>query len=195
MYSKSTKSPLFILVGPSGAGKSSFLKKILEDFPEVFSRIITNTTRSMRQGEFTGNPYYFIKEEVFAQRVKDSYFLEWAVVHGRYYGTPKSQVEELWERGLVPITDLDIKGALSIKALFPSAITIFIMPPCITELKKRVMERDILKSDNAELRLRMENAETEVSRAKELDYQIVNDDFFEAYNKIKKLIEDYLNTL
>lgn len=181
---------MFIVVGPSGAGKSSFLEKVIQEV-DVLRDAITCTTRSMRKGEAQGEPYFFISKEEFEDRIKKGYFVEWANVHGKLYGTPKEQITRAWEDGKALIMDVDIQGAKSLKNEFPQeAVTIFIKPLSINVLRQRVLSREGKAPEDIEVR--MANAEKELAVASEFDYQVVNDQFEESYTQFKKIIEDSL---
>lgn len=183
------KTRMIIVAAPSGAGKSSFLARAIEDFPRLRDTV-TFTTRAMRAGESEGNPYHFVTESHFRQLLSEDFFVESATVHGNLYGTPFYQLEEAWRDGKVIIMDVDVQGADTFRSKFPDAKTIFILPPSIEELRRRVILRD--KKVPADLEVRMGNAAQEIARAPEYDYQIVNDDFEKSYGQFKKIIEDLL---
>jgi guanylate kinase len=183
------KVKMIIVAAPSGAGKSSFLDKICKEDTRLFDTI-TCTTRKMRQGESQGRPYYFLERSDFEKKVEQGYFIEYAVVHNNLYGTPISQIEEAWQAGKTVIMDVDVQGADTFKAKFPESVTIFIIPPSIEELRRRVTKRDGQIPQDLEVRMR--NAELEMKRAKEFDFQIVNDDFEKSYLEFKKIVENLL---
>ncbi|MGE0762056.1 MAG: guanylate kinase [Bdellovibrionales bacterium] len=184
------KQPMIILIGPSGVGKSSFLEQALRDFSRLRDTV-TFTTRAMRQGESEGNPYHFVSKERFEQLIEESFFIEHARVHDNWYGTPYSQLEEAWLADEVVIMDVDVQGANTFKTKFPTALTVFILPPSIEALRHRVLKREAGRPPK-DLDLRMQNAAKEMSEAGRFDHQIVNDQFAPAYGQLKKLIEDYL---
>jgi guanylate kinase len=180
-------SSLIIVVGPSGAGKSSFVERAVEEMP-ILVDVITCTTRKMREGERQGYPYHFLQLEDFQKKINAGYFVEYAKVHDNYYGTPKNQIEQTWAEGKAVIMDVDVQGAETFLKKYPQqAKAIFILPPSIDILRKRVILRD--KCEPHDLDLRMENGKKEMSRANEFDYQLVNDDFEVAFSKFKKIIE------
>ena len=185
------KKPMLIIVGPSGAGKSTFVDKICEDY-SLFEDIITYTTRAMRKGESEGNPYHFVSTEEFQRLISENFFVEWALVHDNHYGTSLKQMEEAWAKGHAVIMDVDVQGAKTYKSKFPEAVTVFILPPSIDELRQRVSLRDQGKTKNIELR--MKNAEIEIKQAGDFDYQITNDEFPSAYDSLKKIIEENFET-
>ena len=181
---------MIIIAAPSGAGKSSFVSRITKEIPRLCDTV-TYTTREMRAGESEGNPYHFISRSEFEQKLKDDFFVEWAVVHGNLYGTPYHQIREAWERSQVVIMDVDVQGAETFKRKFPQdAVSIFILPPSIEELRRRVVKRD--GKIPKDLEVRMANAEKEIGRAREFDYQLVNEDFENSYREFKKIIEEIL---
>src|SRR4051812_44615466 len=117
------KTRMIVVAAPSGAGKSSFVEKTAKEDPRLVD-IITYTTRPMRKGESQGNPYYYISEEEFKAKIEQNFFVEWAHVHNRMYGTPYDQLEAAWNKGLCVIMDIDVQGTATFKAKFPDAVTI-----------------------------------------------------------------------
>ncbi len=181
---------MIIIAAPSGAGKSSFVARVTRDVPRLRDTV-TYTTRAMRAGESEGQPYHFVSKEKFETLVKEDYFVEFAIVHGNLYGTPYYQIREAWDRNEVVIMDVDVQGAETFKRKFPNdAVSIFILPPSIEELRRRVAKRD--GKIPADMEIRMTNAEKEIQRALEFDYRLVNDDFEKSYRQFKKIIEDLL---
>lgn len=189
MKSSIGQTRMIIVVAPSGAGKSSFVDRIIVDFP-ILRDTVTYTTRKMRTGESEGIPYHFVSLEKFEELKKQNFFVEWAHVHANMYGTPFYQIDDAFKRKEVVIMDVDVQGADTFKAKYPDAKTIFILPPSIEELRRRVVKRDKKVPDDLEIR--MKNAEKEIARAEEYDFRIVNDDFEASYAKFKKIIEDLL---
>lgn len=183
------KTRLIIVAAPSGAGKSTFVEKISNEI-EKLRDVVTYTTRLPRLGESHGQPYYFISKEEFELKLKDNFFIEWAQVHTNYYGTSFEQLHKTWEQGQVAIMDVDIQGVKTFKSKFPDAKTIFILPPSLEELRRRVCLRP--GGAPPDLEVRMKNAEKEIKEASKFDFQIVNDQFEESYLKFKKIIEDLL---
>lgn len=181
---------LIIVVAPSGAGKTSFLDRIILE-EKVLEDTITYTTRGMRAGEREGVPYHFITPDRFRELLNQDFFVEWAQVHGNLYGTSRKQIEEIWQRGRVPIMDVDVQGARTFKAKYPGAKAIFILPPSIDELRQRVIRRD---GKTPDLEIRMRNAEIEIQAASEFDYQLVNDVFETSYKQFKNIVEEILKS-
>lgn len=183
------KTNLVILAAPSGAGKSSFIEKICAEKPVLFDTI-TYTTRAMRKGESQGVPYYFVTEAEFNTKIDGNFFVEWARVHNHLYGTSRVQIEEAWINGRCVIMDVDIQGAKTFKEMYPQSKTIFILPPSIEELRKRIVKRD--GKIPADIEVRMETAKKEMAEAPHYDYRIVNDQFESSYAEFKKIIENLL---
>ncbi len=186
---KKMPTRMIIIVAPSGAGKSSFVDRITAEF-KILRDTVTYTTRQMRAGEVEGSPYHFVSADKFKELIGQNFFVEWAHVHQNMYGTPYYQIDEAFKKNEVVIMDVDVQGADTFRSKYPDAKTIFILPPSIDELRRRVMKRD--KKLPPDLEVRMQNATKEINRAKEFDYQVVNDDFESSYAKFKKIIEELL---
>lgn len=183
---------MIIVAAPSGAGKSSFVERLTSEM-SVLADTVTYTTRAMRDGESEGQPYHFVSREKFLELTRDGFFVEWAEVHKNLYGTPLHQIEDAWKVGRVVIMDVDIQGAATFKAKYThDAASIFILPPSIEELRRRVMKRDGGKTKDIELR--MENATREIAAAPHFDHRVVNDDFETSYNEFKKLVQKLIES-
>lgn len=180
---------MIILAAPSGAGKSSFVEKICQE-DERLVDTVTYTTRAMRKGESEGYPYHFVTKEEFEIKINDEFFIEWAVVHDNLYGTPMYQIEEAWKHNKCVIMDVDVQGAKTFKDKFPLAKTVFILPPSIDELRRRIVIRD--GRVPLDLEVRMKNAEAEMKLSSTFDVQIINDIFEESYSEFKKIVDDWL---
>jgi guanylate kinase len=178
---------MIIVVGPSGVGKSTLVDKITAEVPQLYDTT-TYTTRPMRKGEREGLPYHFVTEERFQELVKHEFFVEWAMVHNKLYGTPKDQIDNAIAGGRIVIMDVDVQGAKTFRDKYPLSFTIFIMPPSMDELRSRIRKRD--KMSEHELELRMKNAQLEIAQAKTFDLQIVNADFSTSYAQFKKVVEE-----
>lgn len=169
---------ILVLSGPSGAGKSSLLKEVIKDIgPCYFS--ISTTTRPIRVGEEDGVHYHFVSVEEFKQDIEQELFLEYAVVHGNYYGTSIKPVKEALKDGKLVIFDIDVQGnATIINRLGDIATSVFISPPTLSELKKRLEAR---QTDSQEvIDRRIEMAKREMQRVSEYDFLIVNDNLQDA---------------
>jgi guanylate kinase len=180
---------MIIVAAPSGAGKSSFVERATKEL-SVLVDTVTYTTRAMREGESEGKPYYFVGRAKFQELVASGFFVEWAEVHTNLYGTPLYQLEEAWAENKVVIMDVDVQGAETFKMKYPDASTIFILPPSIEELRRRVEKRDKGRTQNLEVR--MANASREIAKAGEFDHQVVNDDFERSFGEFKKLVESLI---
>src|ERR1700733_9508521 len=133
------KCRMIIIAAPSGAGKSSFVEKITSEIPRLRDTV-TYTTRKMRAGESEGIPYHFVSIEKFEELREKGFFVEFANVHENWYGTPMHQLTDAWNHDEVVIMDVDVQGADTFKRKFPDATTIFILPPSIDELRRRVIK-------------------------------------------------------
>ncbi|HRK08114.1 MAG TPA: guanylate kinase [Pseudobdellovibrionaceae bacterium] len=184
-----TSGPMIIIAAPSGAGKSSFVERICREMP-VLVDTVTYTTRAMRAGESEGQPYHFVTREDFERKISEGFFVEWAHVHTNMYGTPLHQLVDAWRDGKVIIMDVDVQGAATFKAKYPSAVSIFILPPSIEELRRRVTKRD--GGAPRDLDVRMKNAEREIALAPGFDHRIINDEFESSYSRFKKLVESII---
>ena len=180
------KGKLIIFAAPSGAGKSSLINKIIESDKNNFELSISATTRSRRDGEIHGKDYFFISDEEFDELKNNKAFIEHAEVHGYQYGTLESFINERLAVGVNVILDIDVQGFNQIKEVIKDTISIFIIPPSIEELKKRLTKRG-LDSDDV-IRQRLINAKTELQSAELFDYIILNQDFDKALDKILSII-------
>lgn len=179
------RDKVFIVSAPSGAGKSSLCERALKEFSDL-EDIITSTTRQMRPGESQGNPYNFVTVEKFLELKKNGYFIETAMVHNNHYGTPAHIFQDAWSRGKFLIMDVDVQGAATFRKFFPNAVYIFIKPPNIDELRKRLEKRD--GPHSKDLSVRLQNAIREMELAPQYEFQIVNDDFDRAYSEFREII-------
>jgi guanylate kinase len=184
-----SKTPMILIAAPSGAGKNSFMDRAIAEFPQLVD-IITYTTRAMRHGEQQGDPYHFISRQDFESKVEQGFFVEWSPVHDSLYGTSRQSLEQVWAQGKVAIMDIDVQGVEKFTQIYPNAVSIFILPPSIEELRRRILARDKKAPDN--LDIRMQNASREIAHAHKYDYQVVNDDFEKSYRQFKKILEDLL---
>jgi guanylate kinase len=165
---------LFIVAAPSGGGKTSLVRKLIDTLDRL-EVSISHTTRAMRPGEKHGSDYFFVNEEEFITMVNDNAFIEHARVFNHLYGTSTEQIAKRLESGIDVILDIDWQGAEQIRRSFPKAISVFIIPPSLDELKLRLMNR---RQDKDEvISERMKKAQDELSHYPEFDYLIVNDDF------------------
>lgn len=177
---------LIIISAPSGTGKTSVIERFLKTHPNRIHSI-SCTTRPMRKGETDGVEYHFIAEERFRERVAKGGFVEWAEVHGHLYGTLKKDLDEILKKGKEILLDLDVQGGMNLKRLYGErALSIFLMPPSMEELKRRLSLRG---TDSAEqLEIRLKNAEHEMRQKDHYDTVIVNADLEETCREIEKVL-------
>lgn len=176
---------LIVISGPSGAGKGTIIKQVMEQWPAAeFS--VSMTTRAKREGEEEGVHYYFRSKEEFEETVAGNGFLEWANVFGNYYGTPKAPVAARLAEGRDIILDIDIQGGMNVKRTMPEAELIFILPPSLAELRRRLSGRGTDEPDVIEARL--SKAAAEIAGAREYDYTVVNDDLDTAVAQVMTII-------
>ena len=183
---------VFIFSAPFGSGKTSILKPILEKLKDKFSFSISATTRQPREGEKDKEDYYFITAKEFRQYIDNGDFLEWEEVYtDKYYGTFKSELDRIWGQGKFVIFDIDVKGGINIKNILKEqACSVFIMPPSIEELEKRLRNRGTESEDT--LRERVARAEMEISLSNQFDYVICNDDLQVAINDVEEVIRQQI---
>jgi guanylate kinase len=176
---------LFVLSGPSGVGKSSLRERVRKELPEL-AYSISYTTRPPRHGEIEGKDYHFVSEDTFFAMREAGAFVEWALVHGNYYGTSVEQLKkQLNEHGDV-LVEIDVQGARQVKAHFPQACFIFVLPPGRDTLEKRLLQRGT--EQGKDLKARLENAMGELLEASWYDFLIINDVLDEAVEALKSVI-------
>ena len=176
---------LFIISGPSGAGKSSLCKTLLKSCPDL-TLSVSCTTRPPRPGETDGREYYFLSLTDFIAQREAGHFLEWAIVHGHLYGTRLSDVEALLKNDNDVLLEIDWQGAKQVATKIPDAIRIFILPPSLEELHRRLIMRG--QDEAHTVTNRVAAAEAEMSHADEAHYQIVNINFDQAVKELEGII-------
>ena len=178
------KGSLVILSAPSGTGKSTICRKLLAGRKDL-RYSISCTTREPRVGERNGKHYFFLDVEKFKQKIQRNEFLEWAVVHEQYYGTPRRHIEESLQEGNSILLAIDIQGAAAIRRKMPDAILIFLVPPTMESLKERLAAR---KDASESVAKRLAASRAEMSAAKNYDYIVVNDDLEKAVEQISSIL-------
>ncbi|MDN5293558.1 MAG: guanylate kinase [Eubacteriales bacterium] len=176
---------LIVVSGPSAAGKGTVCRELLNCQPDlVFS--VSATTRPPRPGEVDGKNYYFISREEFERMVAAGEMLEWAEVYGNFYGTPRKAVVEWLDQGRDVLLEIDIQGARQVRRQFPRGVFIFLMPPSLAELERRIRERGTETEEAVQRRLA--SAAAEIAACREYDYVVVNDRVEDAVAKIRAII-------
>ncbi len=177
-----SKGNVLVICAPSGAGKTTLVKRLLEEF-QNFTFSISYTTRAPRSNEVNGRDYHFIEPQDFKEMCNEGFFAEWAHVHGNYYGTPLASTINTLESGKNVIFDVDVQGAAQLRMSLPSAVFIFIMPPSMSELERRLRHR--ATDAEEQMSTRLHNAVSEIYQAHWFDYIIVNDDKNVAYDQLR----------
>jgi len=180
------KGILYVLSGPSGSGKTTLAKHVVNTVNYV-DFAISYTTRKIRDGEKDGIDYKFIDEEKFRFMIDSNQFAEWAEVHGNLYGTPIDEIEKALDKGIDILLDIDVQGSLQIKTKYRNSVHIFLIPPDLITLRKRLSKRNT--ENSSELEKRMEMAIKEISRINDYDYIIVSDDIDKSLRKLESIIE------
>jgi len=176
---------IFVISAPSGAGKTTLINRLLQSDDElVFS--ISTTTRDMRKGEINGVNYHFISKDEFCRMIENDEFLEWAEVHGNYYGTTKKEIDRLKKSCKIPLFDVDIQGGRNLKEKIIEGVFIFIIPPSLTVLKERLISRNTETTE--QIILRLKNAYNEIAEYINFDYLIVNSDIDSSFQKLESII-------
>ncbi len=176
---------LIVLTGPSGVGKGTLLRSLLARHPELYFSI-SATTRQPRPGEVEGVHYYFVSREKFEQMVTAGELLEWAEFAGNYYGTPRTPVERQIQQGRSVILEIEVVGARKIYHTFPTALRLFLLPPSLAELERRIRARG--QDSEEAIARRLERAKAEIDAADEFDVQIVNDNLETALARLEAAI-------
>ncbi len=185
MTTPTTPGNLFIITAPSGAGKTSLVKALLDSMPGV-TVSVSYTTRAPRSGEQHGVHYFFVDVPTFERMIRDGAFLEHANVFGNYYGTARQTVADLLGQGADVILEIDWQGAQQVRALFPKAIGIFVLPPSRAVLEARLRNRKT--DDDVVIARRLSEAIAEMSHYVEFDYVVVNDQFDQALAELKSIV-------
>lgn len=180
-----------IFSAPSGSGKTTIVRRLLEQYTQ-FEFSISATSRAPRGQEQDGVDYYFLTPEAFAEKVKEDAFVEWEEVYaGTSYGTLKSEVERIWSKGNVILFDVDVMGGINLKRIFgDDACSIFIMPPSVEELRRRLVGR---ATDTMEvIEKRVAKASFEIEKAPQFDHTVINDDLEKAVEDTRTILNNFL---
>jgi len=183
---------IIIITAPSGAGKTSITRHLLKKFSDRLEFSISAATRQPRGNERDGHDYYFISGEDFTNKIQHGEFVEWEMVYeGKYYGTLKSELMRIWNEGRVPVLDIDVKGAIHVEQQYPeTTLSIFIEPPSVDELKRRLQSRGTETEDS--LNARVNKASYELSFKHSFDAIIVNDDLEKACRQAEEAIAAFI---
>jgi guanylate kinase len=183
---------IIIITAPSGAGKTSITKHLLKTFPDQLAFSISAATRQKRDYEKDGVDYYFISVDDFKEKIKKNAFVECEMVYeGKYYGTLKSEIHRIWKEGKAPLLDVDVKGAVHVQQQHPeNSLSLFIEPPSIDELKRRLESRGTETADS--IAARVNKAAYELSFKDNFDKVIVNDDLVKACKEAEEIVRSFL---
>ena len=187
MIKNKNTGQIIVISAPSGAGKGTIIKRLLENDSKNRWLSVSATSRQPREGEKEGINYYYLTEDEFKDKINNGYFLEYTNYAGNYYGTPKEFIKEKINNGIDVILEIEIEGANNIKKLIPEALFIFIMPPSLKELVKRLKNRGT--ETNEKIMKRFNVAYKEVNEVKKYNYVVVNDEVEKAVDKVEAIIK------
>ena len=181
------RGDIFIITGPSGTGKTTIINHVFDKDISRLGYCISHTTRKPRAGEINGSHYYFVEESLFERMIKADEFVEWAVVYGHYYGTSVASMEKGLSSGGDVLMDLDIQGAQAVRRKFSESVSVFILPPSLAILKKRLQGR-ASRTKKTDVDLRFKQALGEIQKCRDYDYIIMNNDLEVAINELEAII-------
>lgn len=187
-----SENKIIIITAPSGAGKTSITKHLLKTFPDKLAFSVSAATREKRINEKDGVDYHFMSVDEFKEKIQGNAFVEWEMVYeGKYYGTLKSEIRRIWKLGKTPLLDIDVQGALHVQQQHPEhSLSIFIDPPSVDELKKRLSSRGTETSES--LVTRLNKAWYELSFKDQFNKLIVNDDLNRARQEAEEIVSAFL---
>ena len=180
-----SRGNLIVVSGPSGAGKGTIISHLMKDYDNMWLSV-SMTSRAIRSNDIPGETYFFVSKEEFEERIKRNEFLEYAIYNDNYYGTPRDKINEKLNEGIDVILEIEIQGALKVKELVPDAIFIFILPPSMKELKRRLITRG---TDSMEKILsRFKTAYKEINEVTKYNYVVISDEVENAVLKVKSIL-------
>ena len=179
------KGKFIVVSGPSGVGKGTICNILIKELDAWYS--VSMTTREIREGEEEGKNYYFVTKEEFERRIKEDKFIEYNVYNNNYYGTPKDKIMDKIDEGTDVFLEIDVNGARNIKNKFPDSLLIYIAPPSLEELRRRLENRGSETEETIQNRLKI--AEEELKQTDMYDYVVVNDDLETAIDEVRQIIK------
>jgi guanylate kinase len=179
------KGILYVITAPSGTGKGTILKRLLKRIDSLRYSVST-TTRPIRKGEKEGKSYHFIKTDEFKKLIENDELIEWTEYCDNYYGTPKINIEKSLDSGYDIVLEIETEGAESIKKIYPDCVMIFILPPSIQELERRIRKR--ASEENADIEKRIMRAKEEIKHCEAFDYIVINDNLDHAVDEMECII-------
>lgn len=190
----SVQQKIIIITAPSGAGKTSITRHLLKTYSEKLAFSVSAATRQPRSYEKNGVDYYFMSVEEFQKRIQQNEFAEWEMVYeGKYYGTLKEELQRIWNENKIPLLDIDVKGAIHVQKQYPdSSLTIFIQPPSVEELKRRLESRGTESEES--LKARVNKAAYELSFGDHFNKTIVNDNLEKACEEAEIIVTEFIDT-